>query len=80
MSPKNIPGYGDPETWPPCANHPSDPRTPEDGDTLDGLTEAELRAYESGHQAGYELGYDDGYRDAEKDYRKAMEDRYGAGT
>lgn len=26
----NMPGYGDPATWPKCTNHPNDPRT-EDG-------------------------------------------------
>lgn len=26
---RNLPGPGDPETWPPCTNHPNDPRTPE---------------------------------------------------
>ena len=26
----NLPGYGDPATWPACTNHPQDPRTPED--------------------------------------------------
>lgn len=25
----NMPGYGDEVTWPACANHPNDPRTPD---------------------------------------------------
>ena len=32
----SLPGYGDEATWPPCANHPNDPRSPEpDEDDLD---------------------------------------------
>lgn len=27
----NLPGYGDPQTWPACTNHPNDPRTDGDG-------------------------------------------------
>ena len=27
----NLPGYGDPATWPACTNHPNDPRTDDDG-------------------------------------------------
>ena len=26
---RNMPGPGDPETWPVCTGHPMDPRTPE---------------------------------------------------
>lgn len=26
---RDIPGPGDPETWPPCNGHPLDPRTPD---------------------------------------------------
>lgn len=27
----NLPGYGDPATWPKCTGHPNDPRTEDDG-------------------------------------------------
>ena len=26
---RDMPGPGDEETWPPCRNHPNDPRTPD---------------------------------------------------
>lgn len=29
---RNMPGPGDPETWPPCTGHPMDPRTPPEPD------------------------------------------------
>lgn len=28
----NLPGYGDPATWPRCTGHPNDPRSPEGPD------------------------------------------------
>jgi hypothetical protein len=37
MNTVTIPGFGDQETWTPCANHPHDPRMP---DVADQLSEA----------------------------------------
>ena len=42
-----MPGPGDPETWPPCANHPNDPRTPQrEYDELDDEEQIEALADE----------------------------------
>lgn len=30
----DLPGYGDPATWPACTGHPNDPRTPEGPERL----------------------------------------------
>ena len=32
MGDMNMPGPGDPETWPACTGHPNDPRAPDDND------------------------------------------------
>lgn len=40
---RNLPGFGDEATWPPCTNHPNDPRTPS---AIDEATEREERRYE----------------------------------
>lgn len=42
----NMPGPGDPETWPPCTGHPNDPRTPEAYEDSDEYKERKQEIFE----------------------------------
>lgn len=76
MNTVTMPGFGDSETWTPCADHPNDPRTPSESDQMMDAREVcdEIRLWLELAESGLARGDLSQFRAAMKTARQYLDD------